>query len=277
MHGLGNRLHLLQDDAFCAGSDEAVRACSEHRADGLMVHGRTDDGVYSAVIWNADGTRAELCGNGLRCLARLGVEQGWLHGGGDALRSDVGTHQIRMEDDGRVTTSMPLPVHGADAVGLVDPAAAAISVSDPIASCQFGDELLDMHLVATGNPHAIIFVPVERHAELLPAIAGMLQQSKAFLRGVNVHAADVDDGVMRLSSWERGVGSTPACASGATAAVSAAAGIGLVSSGALVQMSGGELEVRLQPEIVWNTGMAEHVECWTLNMEQFDADPSLRA
>jgi len=172
---------------------------------------------------------------------------------------------------------MPLPVHGADAVGLVDPAAAAMSVSDPIASCQFGDESVDVHLVATGNPHAIIFVPSERHATLLPAIARMLEHSKAFSHGVNVHVAEVHDGIMRLASWERGVGPTLACASGATAAVAAAAGIGLVSSGALVQMSGGELEVRLQPEIVWNTGMAEHVECWTLNMEQFDADPSLRA
>ena len=277
MHGLGNRLHLLHDDAFHAGSDEAVHACSEHRADGLMVYGRSDDGIHSAVIWNADGTRAELCGNGLRCVARLGVEQGWLHGGGDDLRSDVGIHQIRMEDDGRVTASMPLPVHGADAVGLLDPGTAAMTVCGSIASCQLGDESVDVHLVATGNPHAIIFVPADRHATLLPAIVRMLEHSKAFSRGINVHVAEVHDGVMRLLSWERGVGPTQACASGATAAVAAAAGIGLVSSGALVQMSGGELEVRLQPEIVWNTGMAEHVECWTLNMEQFDADPPLRA
>lgn len=277
MHGLGNRLHLVHDDAFGVGSELARKACQDRTADGLMVHGRGEDGVYAAIIWNADGSRAEVCGNGLRCVTRLGVEAGRLDAEGDVVRSDAGTHQVRMESDGRVTISMPSPIHGADAVGMRTPPPSGMEVHGSVLTCTCGKELVEVHLLSAGNPHAVVFASADRHASLLPILAQCFEHSKACTAGINVHVADVTEGVMQLASWERGVGPTLACATGATAAVFAAAGIGLVSSGAAVQMPGGVLDVRLERACVWNTGMAEYVGQWTRTMESIDADPPLRA
>ena len=274
MQGLGNRLHLLRDDTFKCTGAHAAAACRAKPADGVIVHGRVGD-THRCVIWNADGSPAELCGNGLRCLVRLGVEEGWLAPDGDHLHSDAGCHQVRMESDGRVAVTMPLPLHGANAVGML-PDDAFAPKGDGVVYVH-DDRRLHVHLVATGNPHAVLFVVRAMHGDMLHSLGPVLSRHLAFPAGINVHLAEVSDGRVHLSTWERGVGPTAACATGATAAVAAAIAAGTITGGAVVSMPGGELDVRLESAVAWNTGAADHVGTWTMTLESTDADPPIRA
>jgi diaminopimelate epimerase len=274
MQGLGNRLHLLRDDAFEFTGAHAIAVCRARRADGVIVHGRVEDS-HRCVIWNADGSSAELCGNGLRCLVRLGVEEGWLAPDGDHLHSDAGRHRVRMDSDGRVTVSMPMPQHGGGAVDMVPHDDFELE-GDGAVYVQ-NDRRLHVHLVSTGNPHAVLFVERTGHAAMLSSLGPELGRHAAFPSGINVHLADVSDDRVHLSTWERGAGPTPACATGATAAVAAAISAGMITGGAVADMAGGELEVRFESNVAWNTGAADHVGTWTMALESTDEDPPIRA
>ena len=274
MQGLGNRLHLVRDDAFEFTGAHAAAACRMSSADGVLVHGAVDGEPHRCVIWNADGSPAELCGNGLRCLVRLGVEEGWLDSTGARVHSAAGPHEVRMEDDGRVTVSMPMPRHGTAAVGLCDHT--DFELDGDVATYVHGGRRIELSLVSTGNPHAIVFVAHDEHATLLPIIGPELEHHAALPSGINVHLADALDGGLQLSSWERGVGPTSACATGATAAVAAAIARGLIRGGSSVHMPGGTLDVYFESDVAWNTGAADHVRRWTMSLEATDADPPIR-
>jgi diaminopimelate epimerase len=257
MQGLGNVLHIIKGgDLPDSGREQFLEHLfSQKPADGLLAYG-TDGRV---VTWNRDGSAAELCGNGLRCLARLGMEEGWLDPETDQLQTDAGVHAIRSAGDGSISISMPMPCPGPAAVGMQE---GELETQGDAALLQWEGGQLQLHLIATGNPHAILFVSVEEHAALLPVIGPMLEQHAAFPAGINVHCAAIDTTGMVLSSWERGVGVTQACATGATASVFAAYAAGMLEGACTVHMPGGELIVELDDTVAWNTGPAEYVERW---------------
>ena len=258
MQGLGNVLHIIKaGDMPDSGREQFLqRLFSEKPADGLLAHGAGG----RVETWNRDGSAAELCGNGLRCLARLGMEEGWLDPGSDQLQTDAGVHSICSTADGGISISMPMPIAGAAAVGMQED---ELEVRDHAALLEWEGSELQLHLVATGNPHAVLFIEAQEHAALLPALGPVLEQHAAFPAGINVHCAAIDAGGMVLSSWERGVGLTQACATGATAAVFAANASGLLEGACTVHMPGGELIVELDDTAAWNTGPAEYVERWS--------------
>ena len=259
MQGLGNVLHIIPGgDMPDSGQEQFLeRLFSEKPADGLLAYG-TDGRV---VTWNRDGSAAELCGNGLRCLARLGIEEGWLDPATDQLQTDAGVHSIRSAGDGVISISMPMPIAGAAAVGMQE---GELETRDHAALLEWEGSRLQLHLVATGNPHAVLFIEAQEHAALLSVIGPALQQHAAFPAGINVHCASIDAGGMVLSSWERGVGVTQACATGATGAVFAASASGLLEGACPVHMPGGALTVELDDTAAWNTGPAKYVERWIL-------------
>ena len=275
MEGLGNRLHLVRDDALGFSGRHAAAVCAATPADGVIVFGVSDASPPRCMIWNADGSSAELCGNGLRCLVRLGVESGWLDPTGDRLQSAACLHQVRMESDGRVTVSMPEPMHGREHVGLIEHS--DFEVAGDVLTYLDGSRGWRVHPVSTGNPHAVLFVDRAEHATMLPVLGPAIGMHAAVPAGINVHLVDVCDGGLELVTWERGVGPTPACATGATAAVAAAHAADLIEGGATVSMAGGRLEVKIESDLAWNTGAADHVGTWTTPLESTDADPPLRA
>jgi diaminopimelate epimerase len=238
-HGLGNDfLVLLGGEATPA----MARALCDRRtgigADGLLWGAPATDGADATmVLFNADGSRAEMSGNGIRCLAQA------VAAGRDAdlrIATDAGLRlvEVRQDGPGRIQARVDmgaitgLPNRGADAAELDLGAKELVGVS-------------------VGNPHLVaLFVDV----------AGMDAAADGFARidrNVEFVVVGPGDG-LRMRVVERGVGETQACGTGACAAAWAAHGWGLVGDRVTVRMPGGDAEVELG-ETVHLTGPAVHV------------------
>lgn len=182
-------------------------------------------------IWNADGSRAEMCGNGVRCAAeflnlKLGVRPEW------RLNTLAGLQVVRNLGPERWSVQMGVPRLG---IGFVSPTRVDLD-----------EDSVFIHEVNVGNPHAVLFVddveevPLER-------LGPELEFHERFApERTNVEFVECLGGQrIKVRVWERGAGITQACGTGATASAVAAISKGLVEPGAVVvQMPGGRLEVQ---------------------------------
>jgi diaminopimelate epimerase len=244
MEGLGNDFVVLEGPVTL-GRDEVPSICDRRRgvgADGVLVVERLGPHRVAMVYWNADGGAAEMCGNGLRCVARFALDRGWTDGGTFLVETPVGPRQAIVDGDDVTVELGPFEV-----------------ADSPVAVG--GMELV---CVSVGNPHAVAFVPD-------PAVAPVAEQGDAvesnelFPGGTNVEFATVRDPEnIELRVWERGVGETLACGSGAAAAVAVARRRGEVGDRVTVHLPGGALLVELRGDTAWLTGPAKTVYRGTL-------------
>ncbi len=241
MHGLGNDFVVL--DGRPAPIDlpaAAWRRISDRRlgvgCDQFLIleppaNGRAE--VFLR-IRNADGGEAEACGNGTRCVARLVMAET----GRDAVAIETvaGLLEASAAEDGRVAVDM----------GPARTAWAEIPLAEPRDTLHLGLALGPLHdPVATnlGNPHATFFVENAETVDL-PSLGPQLERDPLFPERANIGVAQVlGPERLRFRVWERGVGITRACGSGACAAVVAAARRGLTGRSAMVILDGGELEI----------------------------------
>lgn len=263
MHGLGNDFvfvdGLAQDLSGIDLAALAVEMC--HRrfgigADGLNVIGKTPEGRLSMRLINCDGSEGGMCGNGIRCFARLVSKLGYVSqnefeceaGGVDLL--------VQMLPDGRVRVDMGKPQISRAEVG--------ISPGDPDPFHDVPVEFEKQHYLAAaagiGNPHLAIFV--DRFDDLsIERWGPVLEHHPAFPNRTNVHLVHVlDRGHIRQKTWERGAGATLACGSGAGAVVVAAFLTGRIDRKVSVELPGGTLEMEYdEAGHVWMAGPAEEV------------------
>lgn len=259
MHGLGNDFLVLD-----LPSDATLPSASQWRA---LADRRTGVGFDQALvlqpprragtdafyrIFNADGGEVEQCGNGARCVAALLQRR---RRSGDAtltLDSAGGLLRARILADGQVTVSMGVPDFAPGSLPFDAPARAASY------SLSVGGEHIEFGAVSIGNPHAVLRVadvataPVEQ-------IGRALQTNPHFPRRVNVGFMQVVDAThIRLRVYERGVGETLACGTGACAAVAVGRDLGLLGADVQVHVPGGTLSVHWdgEAEPVWLTGPA---------------------
>lgn len=260
MHGLGNDFMVLDlPDGASWPSHEQWRAlANRHTGIGfdqalvLFPPRRRGSDVYYRVV-NADGGEVEQCGNGARCVAALLHRQGRGHGGSLTLDSAGGPLRARVLGDGRVSVEMGAPNFDPKSLPFDAPARCAIY------SVMIAGEPIEISAVSMGNPHAIVRVeavesaPVER-------IGRALQSSAHFPRQVNVGFMQVlDSGAIRLRVYERGVGETLACGTGACAAAVIGRDLGLLDADVQVHVPGGALSVHWDGpgQSVWLTGPAQ--------------------
>ena len=241
MHGLGNDFVVLdaRDGPVGLGPGQ-VRAIADRRrgigCDQLLTieppaNGRADAFMR---IHNADGGEAGACGNGLRCVARLLMAES----GNDSVRVETvaGVLEARAEASGEVTVDMgsvglewqDIPLAGpADTLSLdlsLGPLSAPVAVS-------------------IGNPHAVFFVD-DAEAILLDRLGPELERHDMFPEDANIGvAAVIGPDRLRYRVWERGVGITRACGSGACAAAVAAHRRGLAGRRVRLTLDGGDLAV----------------------------------
>ncbi len=249
-HGLGNDflvvLDELQHRPLTPTASLAQRLCDRHTgvgADGLVhgiavdgagVDGASGDGADVGFrLWNADGSEAEVSGNGLRCLVQAVARARGITGADLCVR--VGTEQRRARIQ---ATADPLTSQVAVEMG-------------PIGAGPEIPEVVDGHLgmraatASVGNPHLVVLVDDPQQVDL--AAEGPLLEA-AFPGGVNVEfVAAIDTGTLVLTVWERGAGITRACGSGACAAAHVARHWGLVGDRVEVRMPGGTATVTLHP------------------------------
>lgn len=212
------------------GSELARRWSDRHfgiGSDGLIV---LTAGIAAPVrmhMWNADGSRGAMCGNGLRCLAVLAHEHGHLRDRRFAVQTDAGLRRVELLDGGLVRTSM-----------------GAVEVEPPQRFDVDGRELL-LWRGNAGNPHATTFV-VDVDTADVAGLGASLQRHEAFPDGVNVEFVQVlARDRLRQRTFERGSGETLACGTGAAVAAAAAFAAGYVRADVVhVELRGGTLAVR---------------------------------
>lgn len=225
--GLGNDFVVLDADVWqrAAGGPEVARAiCDRHfgvGADGVLVVGRRER-IPSMTVWNADGSRPEMCGNGLRCVAAR-------HGSGTfEVATDAGTYTCTVER-GEVTIPM-------GTVRTPEPASLTLEA---------GDRSFVVHRANIGNPHAIAVVDDDPE-RLCHTYGPILTTHVAFPEGANIEFVSVRSPVaVRLHVWERGAGPTLACGTGACATVATLVRLGLCTADTEVEVTlpGGALHV----------------------------------
>ena len=246
MHGAGNDFVVidLRDGTPPPDAALASRLADRHTGVGcdqiLTIEAPRSPGAVAAYgIWNADGSPSGQCGNGARCVAAWLVRDGSASGARFVVDSPVGRHEVENVGDGRYAIAMGVPRFDPADVPLVGLTAAGdqFALDLEVGSVAFA-------VVSMGNPHAVIEVPDVAAADVA-GIGPALQRSPAFPQSVNVGFVQVlaPDHV-RLRVFERGVGETLACGSGACAAVAALVRRGHIKREATVSLPGGDLRIR---------------------------------
>ena len=262
MHGTGNQILVVDQRTSNARppTPDQLRKLGDDDTgpgfDQLMWIGPTDDPSCVAAyrVFNADGSEVEQCGNGVRCVAALlaseaGQEQAF------RLASPAGPVEARVDDDGLVAVSMGRPDFEPDTIPFI------AERQEDRYELEVDGVAYDVSAVSMGNPHCVLQVddvataPV---AELGPKIENHERfPEKANVGFVRITGRDSID----LRVFERGVGETQACGTGACAAVVTGQKLGLLDTDVNVRLPGGQVVVswRGGAEPVWLTGNAEYI------------------
>ena len=243
---------------FDLSSEEARFLADRRRGVGcdqliLTYPPRSEGAVASYKVMNADGSPAEQCGNGVRCLAHfLGAENP------SRFRVDAPTGSLGLEclKNGEVAAEFPPPAFEQSTDG--------VKIFHDI---ECGGQSLALGLVSVGNPHAVWRVPRVENADV-SGIGEALQHHPRFPQGVNVEFVEVMDvGTVRVRVYERGVGETPACGSGACAVAAVGRAGGWTGSSVQIHFAGGDLAVCHTPTgALRQTGPATEVFHGTLEL-----------
>ncbi len=262
MHGTGNLILVVDQRSGTAPvpTPERIRELADERNgpgfDQLMWISASDDAdsVASYRVFNADGSEVGQCGNGVRCVAAVLASQAG-HPPTFTLASPAGPIEARVDDDGLVTVSMGAPVFEPARVPFVADA------SRDRYRLEVDGVAYDVAVVSMGNPHCVLQVadvasaPVD---ELGPRIENHERfPDKANVGFMSLTGRDSID----LRVFERGVGETAACGTGACAAVVTGQKLGLLDAQVNVRLPGGQVVVswRGGTEPVWLTGNAEYI------------------
>ncbi|KFN49827.1 diaminopimelate epimerase [Arenimonas composti] len=244
MHGAGNHFVVVDLRGGFEPAPEWIRAvadpCTGVGFDQLLgiEAARTPGAVAGFRIWNTDGSPARQCGNGARCVASWLRREGLQIGRDFVLDSPSGPLRVEVLDDGRFAVEMGRPDFAPTAIPFTAEAEA------PQYRRRLFDEVLSFGAVSMGNPHAVVEV-ADAAATPVATLATRLQGSGDFPDGVNVGFAQVlAPDRIRLRVYERGVGETRACGSGACAAVAVLVRRGRVGREVAVELPGGVLGVR---------------------------------
>ena len=227
-------------------------------------------------IFNADGSEPEMCGNGIRCLAKFLADR---DGDGPGRRWSIetlaGTITPELQDDGSVRVDMGPPFLNPETV----PTTLAVGPAGlPQGVLMVAGQTLAVAAAGMGNPHVVIPV-ADLDAVDLEALGPLLEHHEAFPARTNVHFVQVlSPDHLRMRVWERGAGPTLACGTGACATLVACHLLGLAAGRARLELPGGSLEIEWDGAIgpVWMTGPAEAVFHGQLayGSEPAEADPA---
>ena len=248
MHGAGNDFIILDPGEVEGIGDLGVLArkvCDRHfgvGADGLLIPAPSEEADLRMVYLNSDGSPSEMCGNGLRCLARYARDYEILDGDALTVSTGAGIKKVLLFEDGSSRVDMGPPSFNGDV------------------------ELRGLRFsrVSMGNPHAVAFLGSEAEVDALnlKEIGPKIENDPIFPGGTNVEFAYPRSvGETRMRIWERGAGETLASGSGSCATAVAAIQRGLATSPVRLILDGGIVEIAWDGtgEPVYMTGPAEYV------------------
>ncbi len=236
-HALGNSYLLVEQADLTAPltPDQARAACAALDADGALEVLTTTQSEVTILIWNPDGSLAEMSGNGTRIAAA------W-------LAQATGAREVQVHVGPRTVLA-----HIRDD-GLIEQEFGAVEVG-PLETIEVDGETVELTTVSVGNPHAVIRLAHDR--DDLLRLGPLIEHHPRFPERTNVQLVEVDDPhTLRVSVWERGAGETSSSGSSSVAAAAAAVAHGWCESPVTVRLPGGELLVELRDGQARLTGPA---------------------
>jgi diaminopimelate epimerase len=262
MHGLGNdfvvidnvtqnvffskeKIQQLSDRNFGIGFDQL-----------LMVEPPYDpDQDFHYRIFNADGSEVSQCGNGARCFARFVKMKGLTNRNKIVVSTKAGRMVLYLEKDGQVTVNMGVPEF--------EPSLVPIKANkrEKVYILRAQEQTFFCGAVSMGNPHCVLLVDDVQTADV-ETMGPLLEKHERFSEGANVGFMQIiNHSHIKLRVFERGVGETLACGSGACAAVAVGQLQNRLSKDVRVDLPGGSLKIRWQgnDNVLRMTGAAEHV------------------
>lgn len=246
MHGAGNDFVVLDLRTGLAAPDAAMaaRLADRHTGAGcdqiLTIEApRSAQAVASYRIWNSDGSTSQQCGNGARCVAAWLVRDGTARSDRFVVDSPLATHAVERSGDGYFAIAMGVP----DFAPAVIPLASDMQAQDEYNVGVMG-ETIGVGAVSMGNPHAVLEV-ADVDAAPVALLGPALQAHAMFPQSANIGFAQVvARDRIRLRVYERGVGETLACGSGACAAAAVLMRRGRVGRDVTVSLPGGDLRIQ---------------------------------
>jgi diaminopimelate epimerase len=270
MHGIGN--DYVYVDGFAeklADPVSVARKISDRHfgigGDGLILILPSDKADVKMRMFNADGSEAEMCGNGIRCVAKYAYEHGLSKANPMKVETGAGVLALQLHLDGttvaQVTVNMGQPILALPNIPVDSEKVARIRENEYRLSLASTNESLPVVLVSMGNPHAVTYVPVVAAVDL-NRLGPAIERHPAFPRRVNAHFVQViSRAEVKMRTWERGSGITLACGTGACAVCVAGVLIGRTDRKILAHLPGGDLslEWRESDNNVYVTGPATEV------------------
>ena len=247
MNGLGNDYVFVDvhDRHVHEPAALAVAISDRHKgvgSDGLILIGPSCSADVSMVMFNADGSRAEMCGNGIRCVAKYAVEHELVAGPALSIETDAGVKQAicRMADGAVRSVRIDMGVPDLRPSSLPATMAGDRIVDHELAV--YGQIVL-VTCVSMGNPHAVVFVGDPDEVDLAHA-GPLIENAHQFPNRINVHFVRVDSrDHVTMRTWERGSGVTRACGTGACAVCVAGAVTKRTDRQVTATLPGGDLEL----------------------------------
>lgn len=264
MHGIGNDYVYVDcfENTVRDPAALARRVSPRHTAigsDGLILVAPSATADCRMEMYNADGGRGEMCGNGIRCVAKYAYESGRARANPMRIETDAGIKQVELAIAGgrvqRATVDMGEPILDGPRI----PVAAEGRIVDR--ELEVAGSLFRVTCVSMGNPHCVVFVDDPDSLDL-PVIGPRFEHHPFFPNRVNTEFVRTDgDSALTMRVWERGSGETAACGTGACAVLVAAVLNGRSGRSATVHLKGGDLRIewRASDDHVLMTGPAEEV------------------
>lgn len=269
MHGLGNDFVVIDavNQSVALEPDQVRWLADRHRGIGcdqlLLVEPATDPAAdFRYRIYNADGGEVEQCGNGARCFMRFVHDQGLSAKRALTVQTLAGPIALRLEDDGQVTVDMGPPRLEPAAIPFQAPARA------PVYSLEVEGREYMIGALSMGNPHAVLTVEDIDRAPV-ETLGPRIENHPRFPNRVNVGFMQIAaPDHIHLRVFERGVGETRACGTGACAAAVAGRLQGRLDARVRVSLPGGDLVISWSGEdaSVFMTGPAVSVFEGTLQL-----------
>ena len=282
MQGLGN--DYIYVDCFAdpppANPAALARRISDRHfgigGDGLILICRSEQADAQMRMFNADGSEAEMCGNGIRCVAKYVYDHGLVRKQRLSIETGAGVRTLDLTlDDGHVSQVRVDMGEPKMAAGEVPVALPSVARTDTVVDHQTGglvgidaaadwvrESGLDLRMtcVSMGNPHAVFFCR-DVNAIPLEQVGPRIEHATVFPNRVNAHFVAVHDrGEVTARTWERGSGITSACGTGASAICVAAAKTGRTDRRIIAHLPGGDLELEWAADNhVYMTGPAVEV------------------
>lgn len=246
MHGIGNDyvyVNLFEETV----KDAPALAWAVSRphfgigADGLILIGPGENAAFRMTVYNADGSRAKMCGNGARCVGKYLYDRGFTRETEIPIETDSGLRTLHIEPEvgkaKRVTVDMGAPQRTFEEIPCLLGTGAVCPVH--VEACGRAFSALP---IGMGNPHCVIFSEEPANDALLRTCGAALEKHPGFPQGANVEFARVLSRTsLSMRVWERGSGITLACGTGASATLAAAVLLGLSAREVRISLDGGEL------------------------------------